>query len=182
MKIAPHFVAFCLISLCTTAAVADTIFDAAKNGDLLQVKAFVEQGASVFAKDSVQSTLMHYAASGKSPDCGDVIDFLVQKGLSVSAYNTDGFTPLHSCAISGIGPIAARLIGYGAPINARDQQQHTPLNCTAMQSNMDVARVLIANGADVNDQNSNKWTPLRVADYRKQERMKEFLKEYGARE
>jgi ankyrin repeat protein len=171
-----------LIALFVQAQAADTIFDAALAGDVLQVKAFVQNGASVQGLDSLRSTLLHYAAMSKNPEAGELIDYLIAQGLSVTAMNTDGFTPLHSCAIAGIGPIAARLIGYGASLTARDQQQHTPLNCTAMQGNFDVARVLIANGADVNDQNSNKWTPLRVAKYRNQDRMVEFLQEYGARE
>lgn len=161
---------------------AATIFEAAQDGDLAQVKAFLQSGEPLSKLDENHSGLLHYAAMSGSVRAGELIDFLVLSGLSVRATNNDGFTPLHSCAVGGISPNAARLIGYGAPVMARDNQQHTPLNCAAINENIDVARVLLANGADVNDHNSNNWTPLRCAEFKKHERMAEYLKLNGAKE
>lgn len=155
------------------------LLEAARTGDLGQLKTYLAGGGSINVTDEYHTTLLHFAADGGQEQ---VAAFLIEKGLGVNTVNDDGFTPLHNCALHGDSATAALLIAKGATVYVRDNNQMAPLHLCGMNNNVAVAKVLVARGADVNDMNANKWTPLRVAQYGKSADLEVWLKANGAKE
>ena len=69
----------------------ESLIEAAKRGDLDEVKRLIENGADVNIKDNDGDTPLHYAASGGHLD---VVKFLVENGADVNAKDKYGRTPL----------------------------------------------------------------------------------------
>ena len=67
------------------------LFEAARNGNVEQIKCLVELGADVNARDSDGCTPVFYAIEG---DNADNIKCLVELSADVNAKNNDGSTPL----------------------------------------------------------------------------------------
>ena len=56
----------------------------------------------------------------------EMVELLTEKGLSVSAVNQLGLTPLHGAAYSGRKEVVEFLLENGANINGEDQEIDTP--------------------------------------------------------
>ena len=164
-------------ALAQESAPPQNIFEAAQQGDLSALEAFIAKNQSIVSLDALGSTPLHHAAAGGHEQ---VAEFLLDRGADPNLVNNDGFTPLHSCALTGDSATAALLIARGSQIFMRDNLQQTPLNCCALKNNLGVARVLLASGADVNDINENGWTPLRVARYAGHTEFETWLLQNGA--
>lgn len=129
------------------AAIGGELHDAAKAGDITEVRRLIEAGANVKVRED-SFTPLHLAASG------DVAQALIDAGANVNAKGKGGATPLHSAAS---GNVAQTLIDNDADVNAKDNEGYTPLDRAA---NGDVAWTLIDNGVDVNEIYDDGFTPL----------------------
>jgi ankyrin repeat protein len=77
----------------------DTVFDAAQNGDLAKVKAFVQADSSLLSKkDSDGWTPLHWAAAYGQKD---VAQFLLDSGAEINARDGKGETPLILAQLNG---------------------------------------------------------------------------------
>ena len=187
------------------AKVAETsIHGAASLGVLDKVKAFLESGVDVNAKDDQGMTPLHVAAQGGHKE---VVEFLLSKDADVKVQNKAGDTPLHSATQPrGIGVEISRLfIDKGTDLNAKNNDGKTPLDLAVTRNRPAVAKLLIEKGTavfnihtaafagnlekvqsfieagtDVNAQDETGMTPLLRAVSSEQAEVAKFLVDAGA--
>jgi len=117
------------LSLLPDYAIADDIYNAVANGDLLRVKFFVEKDpSSVNSKDPSKWTPLHFA-SVHSKD--DIAEYLISMGADVNIMTFSGWTPLNIAVDWGI----PRSFILDADIPKRKR----------------IIALLVANGAKVNE-------------------------------
>jgi len=151
-----------------------TIHLAALKGDLARVKAFVQSGIDVNAKDKCGCTPLHWAAPSNT---NDVAGFLIAKGADVNAKDNNGSTPL-LCA-RRLDMIRV-LVSKGADVNAKGALGYTKLNGACLSDDRDMAAFLISKGADVNTKNNWGITPLLGASMNGNSELVELLVADGA--
>ena len=95
------------------------------------VKALIEAGADVNAKDEDGNTPFHFAKDA------EIARLLIDKGANVNAKNNKGETPLH---FAKNAEIAQLLIDKGADMNAKNNKGETPLY---KAKNAEIAQLLI---------------------------------------
>ena len=92
-----------------------------------------------------------------------VVQFLLDNGADVNAFNENRETPLHDAAKAGQKTMVELLLARGANVNAKDKEGDTALHDATKRGFKTVVEVLLANKADVNTKNSNGTTPLHEA-------------------
>tara|TARA_B100000029_G_scaffold102299_1_gene92655 strand:- start:203 stop:2437 length:2235 start_codon:yes stop_codon:yes gene_type:complete len=103
----------------------NTIFHAAKTGNLKAIRKYLDEGADVNGRDEGGVTSLSFAAlSGQA----DAISLLIKRGADPSLANRDRNTPLHGAAFLGRIEAVRVLIDAGADINARNNRKETPLD------------------------------------------------------
>lgn len=88
-----------------------TIFEAAENGHLGDVKEHLRRGAAVNARDGQQRTPLFLAAANGHYD---VVRYLVNMDGDVNARNRDGASPLAAARAGGYEGVANLLADRGA--------------------------------------------------------------------
>ena len=164
------------------------LIDAAKKGDILEIRRILSQDADAIgrANGSGETPLMAALYRGHSDavafllDAGAPLDLfsaaavgriealnreLDGGGLSVGDYSYDGWTPLHLAAFFGRHNAAERLLDAGADAKAvsRNSMKNTALHAALAGRHTDVALLLIARGSDVNATDAGGHTPLHLA-------------------
>ena len=134
---------------------------AAYMGDLGRMKALVEQGADINAKDEFGWTPLYWAASTGQAEAAE---FLVAKGADVQAKTKDEATPLHQAASAGEVRLVELLISKGVGVNVKDKRGNTPLHRATRAGHKAVVELLIARGADANIRENQGWTALNMAE------------------
>ena len=162
-----YFAGFALLTMlvATPPLQSQSVFDAAREGDLDAVAALVTADANlVQATDDSDRTPLHLAASyGHVP----VAAFLLDSGADIDAREEDGETPLHYAAWRSRLDVGQLLIERGADIEIRNNWGRTPLLIVARETgNVDMAGVLIEAGADVNLRDEGGESPLDLAAWR----------------
>jgi hypothetical protein len=152
-------------------AVAGPLHDAARKGDLPEVKRLIDAGADVNAPGALYGwTPLHEAAVAGHVE---VARLLINRGAKVDSGAIGNSTPLYWAAAMGQLAVAKLLIDRGANVNARSKSGKTPLH-GAVGAKGDteigkhqvlVAKLLIANGANVNARDKGGATPLHIAAY-----------------
>ena len=120
--------------------------DAARRADWAAVRALLEEGADVDAREGDRSTALHWASYH---DDREAADLLVRAGADVDAENDLGVTPLWAACENGSPAMAELLLGAGADPNRALPFGETPLMTAARAGNADVVGRLLAAGADV---------------------------------
>jgi ankyrin repeat protein len=128
---------------------AKSLYQAAAEGDIEQVKSNLSQGADINGKDRGGRTALHRAAyEGRT----DVVRLLIDRGADVNAKDGNQRTPLHSAAMHGDKKTVELLLSKGADINAKNKMGSTPL-FVAMTSTRagrkEVAELMVAKGAKI---------------------------------
>ena len=147
-----------IASLLATTAFADPIHVAAAAGDLAAIRAELDKGVDVNAKDNDGRTPLHYAAKYATKQ---VVELLIPNGADVNAKDEDGWTPLHFAATKEIVEL---LINEGADVNAKNKWGGTPLHAAATNGKKETVELLIAADADVNAKAKDGKTPLDMAN------------------
>jgi hypothetical protein len=134
----------------------NTIWLAAKTGDLQAVAAHLGKGADVNARGPEGTPLSLATLAGKDK----VLEFLLSKGAEVNAVNDDGNAALHAAAFLGHVGAVKTLLKNGAAVNARNKEGNTPLHAAAFLGRIEIVALLIKNKANVNTKNDDGETPL----------------------
>ena len=122
-----------------------SLHDAAKAGNVDQVRRLIAEGAEVDLSHGSDAPLHAAAAAGHL----EVVEILVAAGADVGLLGFTG-TPLHLASAGGHLAVVERLIASGAEVDAFSTFGSTPLALAAQRGHFDVAVSLLAAGASVN--------------------------------
>jgi len=123
------------------------LMDAAARGYTATVRAVLEKGAEVDAKDNAGRTALMEAAFGGYTD---TVRLLLEKGAKVNATDHEGWTPLFWAAFSRRSDTIRLLLEKGADVNAKNKHEDNALIHAAYGGDMDTVAVLLDHHADVN--------------------------------
>jgi pectate lyase len=148
----------------------------AYQGDLDEVRNFIDKGADVNAKNKSGETPLHKAAIRGHKD---VVELLIDNAADINARGRWDYTPMFYAAWSRSTEVVELLVEKGADVNAKDEWDWTPLHYMAQDNIRDMAEFLITKGASVNAE--DKWgvTPLQVAKDKGHTEIVELLKNTG---
>jgi ankyrin repeat protein len=103
--------------------VENELIQAARNGDLDQVRRLLEeQGANVMAKTHHGETPLHLASKNGH---NKVVNLLLEKGALINDKDKWGNTPLHWASSSGYEKVVAILLDKGALVNDKNNDGST---------------------------------------------------------
>lgn len=122
---------------------AQNLWQAAKSGNLREVKIYVESGVDISdrskkndAFDNVGSTpLIEAVWAGHY----DIVEYLLAQGAHVHKKDKNKFAPIHHAARQGHEEIAKLLLKHGARVDARNKKNETPLH---LASNFQVDKLV----------------------------------------
>jgi ankyrin repeat protein len=144
----------------------DKMRSAIENGDVDAVRALLTAG---YAKDALirdRYSAVHLAVISKAAT--QILPILAGAGFDMSAYDTNGQTPLH-WAIDRAGiEVCKLLLDAGASVLVRDNMEATLLFPAAQLGMHDVCEILINAGIDVNASNAQSYTALHMAAWNEQ--------------
>ncbi len=133
------------------------LLDAARSGDIAELRALLKQGANVNASDGDGTTALHWASYRDDLDSADL---LVRAGANVNATNDLGATPLWTASQNGSGVMVARLLQAGANPNMALLTGETPLMVASRSGGSAVVEQLLDRGADPNARGARGQTAL----------------------
>jgi predicted membrane chloride channel (bestrophin family) len=158
--------------------IQESLHDAVRTGDTVELQRLLSNGANVNAKDSDdQVTPLHVAASGDNADAANI---LIEARADVDAQNGSGITPLMGAAENNATGVAELLLSARAQVNAVDSEDMTPLHWVARLGHLDFAALLISAGADINKKTDAGYTPFAMAQDWGTTEMASLLEEHGA--
>jgi len=148
------------------------LIEAVKNGNIEQVRDFLDNVAHVNEKDFDNSTPLHEAARLGFVDC---VRELAERGAEINAKDDFNRTPLHMTAFSGYVECMRELIKHGADVNAKNVLNLTPLHISAFNKCVEIVLELLNAGADPFIRDDEGKTPL---DMTGNEKIKFLLEGY----
>jgi hypothetical protein len=153
---------------------ACNLYEAAAQGDLEAVMAFVESGADVNQPNEKGFTALSLAVDNNHVS---IAEYLLQReGTDPNKLDVYGYTLLHQ-AISA--PMVKLLLENGADFTMKSTTGNTPLHYAAMRGYEDIARLLLLSGADPSHKNpSRKLNALDLAKKYKHEEVVKVLRNF----
>ena len=137
-----------MVSAAAAAASDSPVADAARDGDLMRVRALIGQRANVNAAQGDGMTALHWAAFN---DDHAIADLLLATGANMTVRTRVGaITPLWLAASNGSAAMIRRLITVDTDINVPTATGGTPLMAAAMSGSVDAIDLLVRRGAWVN--------------------------------
>ena len=130
-------------------------FEAVYEKKYNRIKALLDQGVDVNAKNHSQETALHLI------DDEQMIRFLLERGADVHARNDLGMTPIFGRDIH----LVQILIDAGADINARSTDGNTPFMWYCYSGYLEGMTYLVQQGADVNTCNRDGNNALYIVDH-----------------
>lgn len=129
-----------------TAAVQESLWDAARRGDIRRAERALADGADIHALDTLSNEggrsgrrALNFAALHNR---ADMVRWLVGRGANASEPNKTGFTPLHHAAESGAVNAVQALLAVGADPNAKLPSGSTPLAVARQRRHANIVRLL----------------------------------------
>ncbi len=112
----------------------------------------------------------------------DLVEEIVQRGVSLEAQDARGYTALILAAYRGRNSILRLLAQAGANVDARDRHGNSVLLFAAQYGDREIVKLLVEAGADPNVRGQNGYTALRVAKLTGHAEAALFLESKGADE
>jgi ankyrin repeat protein len=136
---------------------ANGLVNAANDGDLAALQAWLDRGADVNAGSAslnTETALMRAAANGRR----EVVQFLLARGADPNVRHTgigqlQGRTALMFATDSEQAETVALLLGADADVNIKDALGESAVTLALQRSRPDLARLMVDRGADVNAKN-----------------------------
>lgn len=161
----------------TIIASAETVVEAAKNGDLQTVKSEVAQDPSKLnAKDKDNYTPLHWACMRAH---WDVAEYLIEEGADLNVTGGDGGTPLNWAAHHDNVEIVKRMIEKGARLNIRNRWGMTELHTAIWRGCIHVVGYLLDHGSDPAIKTNEGWTAIHYAFRSGHDNVIDLLKSRG---
>ena len=132
----------------------ESIHKAAEKGSIEAVRAFLESGVHVDARDIWQRTPLHYAVPNSHTA---LVRLLLENGADANSRDKYGNRPLYDARTAEIGHL---LLEHGAEIDARLESQETPLMFAVTHGEPRLVQLLIDRGADVHATDGEGFWPL----------------------
>jgi ankyrin repeat protein len=142
------YAAWVLCAAMNLSAAQPTVPQAARAGDLNEVRALLTQGADVNETEGDGVTALHWAA--RRGDAAMVRVLLVAGANPRAATRAGRYTPLHLAAERGSGEVVQALVAAGADVNAATSTGATPLMFAAAAGEASALTALLDGGADPN--------------------------------
>ncbi|CAE7762266.1 ANKRD44 [Symbiodinium sp. CCMP2592] len=136
------------------------LLEAARKGDLDELKRLLACGADKDAKGSSGGTPVHRAAGRGRLTC---LQELLARGSDKDAKDEDGETPLHWAARHRHLDCLKELLAWGSDKDAADAMGYTPLHLVARNGHVEGIRELLAAGCDKEARGNDGSTPLHLA-------------------
>ena len=173
----PFFLIVLLSSYLPGNIVADPIHDAAEQGDIAQVRMFIDSGIHVGTRDEAGNTPLHWAAFHGNTK---LVKYLLDSRAPVNAKNDLGVTALILAMYKNNFDAAGLLITHGADPNIRDSDKTTALSVAVEKEQWDLVRHFILNGANPNLPDERGIPPLAHVTQDVGSTMVKWLVENGA--
>ncbi len=151
------------------------LIEAAKAGNIEDVKRLLEQGAEVDAQDYYRETAMMWAARKGHLK---IIEFLVGKGADVNARNNYGWTAIMNAAWRGRVDVVEFLANKGVDVNVKNYNGETALMKAAFWGNSDNVRLLAEHGADPGVKNDEGKTAAMISREKGHKEVADYLDSY----
>jgi ankyrin repeat protein len=137
------------------------VLAAAKQGDLGELLALIQQGFAVDAACNTDGeTALHAAAEHGHVG---VVKTLVKQGANVDATTKSGDTPLKLAASKGHVEVATALLGAHASVDAANANGGRPLHVAVRAECVPMMELLLDAGADVDARTNMGYAPLHLA-------------------
>ena len=177
MKYKTVFVTGLVILFVTIGASAETIVEAAKNGDLLAVKSILAQDPSKLnATDEDHYTALHWACMRAH---WDVARYLIERGADVNVVGGDGGTQINWAVHHDNVEIVKLMIEKRAKLNIRNQWGMTELHTAIWRGNIHAVDYLLDHGSDPSIKTNEGWTAMHYAYRSGHDKVIELLKNRG---
>ena len=143
-------------------AFCDEINDAARHGDLENVRALLKNHPDLVSSSNSAAgmTPLHWAVRFSHKD---VADLLLANKANVNVTDQYGRTPLLFATFDGDKKMAETLLQSNAAVDLKDRQGHSPLRWAVDKNDIGMMELLLAHKADVNTKDNNGFTPLGYA-------------------
>ena len=154
------------------------LHEAADAGNLEQVQRLLHSpNFHANMRDGVQATPLHLAAlQGRL----QVVEYLLQQGVTIDAANIQGLTPLYCAAEHGHAPVIRFLCEHGALVDSANPNRDTPLHVAVQNGHLEAVQTLIQLGATIGFQNIRGATPLLRAIWNNRQEIAKLLLNRGA--
>lgn len=168
-----HAVIILLLISITFVASAQDIFQAARGGNVEQIKIAIEKGESVDASDARGFTPLILAVYNDQPDA---VDFLIKEGATLAQADGSGNTALMGAVFKGNFNMVKKLVEAGADVNQRNLNDASALIFAATFGRVDIVEYLLAHKADKAIQDNRGKTALDHATMQENEAIIQLLK------
>ena len=150
------------LSFFVSVAEAQSLYDAAKRGDLASVARLLKQGGNPDVKDGDGVTALMYASEQGH---AKVVEFLLKQGANPNIQDSGyGMTALMVSAAEGHAEVVRLLLDAKADVNMKDNNLGaTALLGAAEYGYIEIIEALIASGADVNARSKLNRTALMMS-------------------
>lgn len=125
---------------------------AAKSGDLVAIKVYLDVGNDVNNKDNHGKTLLHYAAKKNQ---NQLIQVLLDNGAKTEIGDSEKLTPLHWATKKNNPNGMKLLLKHGANVDAVDEDDWTPLLFAINLREKELVEILLKNNANVNHRDNS---------------------------
>ncbi|XP_068231063.1 ankyrin repeat and protein kinase domain-containing protein 1-like [Palaemon carinicauda] len=122
---------------------------AIQNNDVTRAHQLFQAGVDADTRFSINSQKRPALCLCVENNAMDMVQLLVERGVSINQGDSDGVTPLHIACSHTYPDLAALLLRARANVNARTNQGHTPLHLAAMRGNSDLVELLLSYRANV---------------------------------
>jgi len=155
-------------------------FELCQAGELDQLWLMIVHGLNLKARDPEGGTLLQSAIRAPPGRARKLVTMLLERGASVNAKGSFGYTVLHEISYTNKFELAEYLLSRGANVDALSQNGSTPILIAAREGQGEMVRLLLRFGADPDDGGDKGWAPLFIAAAEGHSEVVSDLVDFGA--